>query len=405
MTLTKELLGQRLRQARENVRMTQEMAALELGLERTILQKMESGVRKVTSTELASLAKLYRRDMSELVTLAPLQHDPFTILGRIASNVSPSADGEIATALERLKEAVRIEEFLGGAPRIKPMMYECTAPSDFDTAIMQGKEVATLERSRLGLGNGAISDVAEVIASQGIWIAAVPLPEQTSGLFVSHARYGLAIFVNQAHHRARRRFSYAHEYAHALLDRSKGAEPSTIENMRTLTEKRANSFASEFLLPAAGVTDALERMRKGGTSRTSSWTYDIFTDDVIHVEVRHDASAQHISTYDVAFLAHAFRVSYEMAAIRLKDLDFIKKPALDRLLSVKEDGRAFMKALNLFDTDDMESQPYLERQLMALAVEAFRRDKISRGRFVSVCALAGQDPDHLLGLVMRTKDE
>ena len=103
MTLTKELLGQRLRQARENVRMTQEMAALELGLERTILQKMESGVRKVTSTELASLAKLYRRDMSELVTSAPLQQDPFTILGRIASNVSPSADGQIATALERLK--------------------------------------------------------------------------------------------------------------------------------------------------------------------------------------------------------------------------------------------------------------------------------------------------------------
>jgi Zn-dependent peptidase ImmA (M78 family) len=318
--------------------MTQEMAALELGLDRTILQKMESGVRKVTSTELASLANLYRRDMSELVTLAPLQQDPFTILGRIASNVSPSADGQIATALERLKEAVRIEEFLGGAPRIQPMMYE---------------------RSRLGLGNAAISDVAEVIASQGIWIAAVPLPEQTSGLFVSHARYGLAIFVNQTHHRARRRFSYAHEYAHALLDRSKGAEPSTIDNMRTLTEKRAKSFASEFLLPAAGVTAALERMRKGGTSRTSSWSYDIFTDDVVHVEVRHDATAQHISTYDVAFLAHAFRVSYEMAAIHLKDLDFIKKTALDRLLSVKEDGRAFMKALNLFDTDDMESQPYL----------------------------------------------
>lgn len=405
MTPTQEALGQRLKEARENVRLTQEAAAQQLGLDRTALIKIEKGTRQVTSAELGALARLYRRDMTELLSPAPLQEDPFTILGRIAENEAPQQDGPVATALERLKEAVRLEGFLGGTLRVHPPTYQFAAPDDYDMAIDQGKEVATLERRRLGLGNTAIPDVAEVIASQGIWTAAVPLPELTSGLFVSHTRYGLAIFINQVHRRARRRFSYAHEYAHALLDRGKNAEPTTAQNSRTLTEKRANAFASEFLMPADGVEEALERMRKGGTSRASSWIYDIFTDQPVHDEVRHDATAIRISVYDVAFLAHEFRVSYEMAAIRLKDLDCIKKLALDSLLAAKEDGRAFMKALDLFNPDDEDSQPYLERQLMALAVEAFRRDKISRGRFVSVCALAGQDPDHLLSIVMRTKEE
>ena len=405
MTLTQEVLGQRLKEARENVRLTQEAAAEQLGCDRTALIKMEKGTRSITSTELARLASLYRRDMTELLANTALQEDPFTILGRITENAAPDTSSTLTTAIDRLKEAVRLEGFLGAPHRAHPPIYQFDVPCDYDAAIDQGKEAATLERRRLGLGSNAIPDVAEVIAAQGIWTAAVPLPPQTSGLFVSHARYGLAIFVNQYHRRARRRFSYAHEYAHALLDRTRSAEPTTAANAKTLTEKRANAFASEFLMPADGVADALERMGKGGTSRASSWTYDIFTDDYVHDEIRHEASALRISVYDVAFLAHEFRVSYEMAAIRLKDLECIRKSALDRLLAAKDDGRTFMQTLSLYDPDDIESQPYLERQLMALAMEAFRRDKISRGRFVSACVLAGQEPEKLLSIVMRTKEE
>ena len=403
--LTQEVLGQRLKEARENVRLTQEAAAEQLGLDRTVLIKMEKGTRSVTSTELVTLARLYRRDLTELLSPSPLQEDPFTILGRIADNETPDQGGPVATALERLKEAVRLEGFLGAPHRPHPPTYQVDAPKDFDDAIEQGKEVAILERRRLGLGSNLISDVAEVIASQGIWTAAVPLQKQTSGLFVSHPRYGLAIFVNQVHRRARRRFSYAHEYAHALLDRARSAEPTTAEIAKTLTEKRANAFASAFLMPGDGVEEALERMGKGGSSRASSWLYDIFSDMYVHDEMRHDASVLQINVYDVAFLAHEFRVSYEMAAIRLKDLQCIRKPALDSLLAAKENGRTIMHALNLYDPDNENSEPYLERQLTALAMEAFRRDKISRGRFVSACALAGQEPEKLLSIVMRVKEE
>ena len=405
MTLTQEAIGLRLKEARENVRLTQEEAAVAVGLDRTALIKIEKGTRAVTSTELMRLARLYRRDLSELLTETSLEEDPFTLLGRIADNQTPDANGPVAQALERLKEAVRLENFLGGSLRSHPPLYQVDPPRNYDDACEQGKEVATLERRRLSLGSNALPDVAEIIASQGIWTAAIPLNEKMSGLFVSHSKYGLAIFVNQSNWINRRRFSYAHEYAHAVLDRNRAAEPTTAENAKTLTEKRANAFASEFLMPAEGVSEALERMQKGGASRASNWMYDIFSDDYVHDEIRHDASALRISFSDVAFLAHEFRVSYEMAAIRLKDLDCIRKSTLDNLLEAKEDGRNFMKALSLFNPDEEVSQPYLERQLMGLAMEAFRRDKISRGRFVSVCVLAGKDPEQMLQIALRAREE
>ena len=405
MTLTQEAIGLRLKEARENIRLTQEEAAQTVTLDRTALVKIEKGIRAVTSTELMRLARLYRRDLSELLTETPLQEDPFTILGRIAENDAPDTQGPVATALEQLKEAVRLEGFLGGSLRPHPPTYQFDAPHNYEEAIEQGKEVAILERRRLSLGDNALPDAAQIIAKQGIWTAAVPLPEKTSGLFVAHPRYGLAIFVNQSHRRARRRFSYAHEYAHALLDRGRSTEPTTADNAKTFSEKRANAFASEFLMPADGVTEALERMRKGGSSRTSSWTYDVFSDFYVHDEARNDASAVRISVHDVAFLAHEFRVSYEMAAIRLKDLDCIRKSTLDILLEAKEAGRDFMRALNLYDPDDDETQPYLEWQLVGLAMEAFRRDKISRGRFVSVCKLCDKDPERMLAIALSEKKD
>jgi Zn-dependent peptidase ImmA (M78 family)/transcriptional regulator with XRE-family HTH domain len=403
MTLTQETIGQRLKEARLNIRLSQEVAAEAIGLDRTALVKIENGARNVSSMELAKLARLYRRDLTELVSEEPINEDLFTLLGRIVGNHDPKVTERIAHALDLLREAVKLEHFLDDRYRSEPPTYRLQAPENYDQAIDQGKELAILERRRLGLGNNAILDVAELIAGQGIWTAAVPLPTDTMGLFVSNPEYGLAVFVNHENKRARRRFSYAHEYAHALVDRYQKPEPSSVSNAKTFTEKRANAFASEFLMPEDGVFESLERMRKRGSTRSSSWTYDLFSDQYVHDEARLDATANRIGIHDVAILAHEFRVSYEMAAIRLKDLSIVRKPALDDLLEKKEAGRHFMQNLlwrSAKEPED-ENQPYLEIQLITLAIEAYRRDKISRGRFVSACALAGCDPERILPVTER----
>jgi Zn-dependent peptidase ImmA (M78 family)/transcriptional regulator with XRE-family HTH domain len=411
MTLTHETIGERLKEARKNVQLNQEAAAKAIGLDRTALVKIEKGSRTVTGVELHQLARLYRRDPAEFLGEEPLQEDPFTTLGRIVGNAPVEWNNQISQNLEILKEAVRLRELLGDQIRATPPNYQLSSPSSYEEAVEQGKEIAVLERERLKFGCGPIPDLATLIASQGIWTAAVPFPEDVSGLFIAHNRYGLAIFINQKHARVRRRFSYAHEYAHALVDRNrKGAEPTSRANRNDFFEKRANAFASEFLIPAAGVYETLERMHKGGPSKASSWIWDAAANEAVHHEIRQDLVAQRISAHDVALLAHEYMVSYDVAAIRLKDINAIRKNQLDTLLGQKEQGMQLLRALKMLSqsTEDdkaEEEQPYLIRQLVLLGIEALRRDKISTGRFREVCDLAGIPYEELIPVAMAGIEE
>jgi Zn-dependent peptidase ImmA (M78 family)/transcriptional regulator with XRE-family HTH domain len=405
MALTHETIGERLKEARKNVQLNQEAAAQAVGLDRTALVKIEKGSRNVTGVELHQLARLYRRDPDDFLREEPLQEDPFTTLGRIIGNAPVDLD-QISQNLEILKEAVKLKALLGDQIRASLPSYQLSAPSSYEEAVEQGKEIAVLERERLKFGSGPIPDLANLIASQGIWTAAVPFPDEVSGLFIAHNRYGLAIFVNQKHKRVRRRFSYAHEYAHALVDRNrKEAEPTSRANRNDFIEKRANAFASEFLIPAAGVYETLERMHKGGPSQASSWIWDAAANEAVHHEVRQDVVAHRISAHDVALLAHEYMVSYDVAAIRLKDINAIRKNQLDMLLSQKEQGMQLLRSLKMLSqsTDDdtaEEEQPYLIQQLVLLGIEALRRDKISTGRFREVCDLADIPYEELMPIAM-----
>ncbi|MCY4263094.1 MAG: ImmA/IrrE family metallo-endopeptidase, partial [Candidatus Dadabacteria bacterium] len=85
-------------------------------------------------------------------------------------------------------------------------------------AIRHGKRVAYEERCRLCLGDAPIRDIAELLSEQAIWTAA-DLRDSMSGLFIHNQSTGFAVLVNAGHGLERRRFSYAHEYAHVLFDR------------------------------------------------------------------------------------------------------------------------------------------------------------------------------------------
>ena len=88
--------------------------------------------------------------------------------------------------------------------------------------------------------------------SQGIWASAIELPDEMSGLFLRHPSVGTAILVNSSHPRGRKRFSYAHEYAHALLDRDRTIVVSSADTSSDMVERRADRRRSD--LPAPAVT-------------------------------------------------------------------------------------------------------------------------------------------------------
>ena len=57
----------RLRQARLDASLSQEDVALRLGVRQTLVSKMETGERRLDPVELAELAELYGKEITDLV--------------------------------------------------------------------------------------------------------------------------------------------------------------------------------------------------------------------------------------------------------------------------------------------------------------------------------------------------
>jgi len=390
MALTQKALGQRLQDARKNVALTQQDVAEHLGLSRESLAQIEAGARSVNSLEIVRLAKLYDRSLSSiLLEEENSEEEPLIAIFRMQESIAKSPDlrKKLVLFSNVFQEARTIERLIGDEPRQLPPDYGIRDPKHNAEAYEQGQELARQERQRLGLGNGPVPDVAETVAMQGVWAVSADMPDNVSGICLFHSTIGAAIIVNQKHSRSRRRFSYAHEYAHVLADRkAKVASISSSNNSKDLIERRANSFASEFLMPSRGVAELLDRIDKGAPSRETMWFFDPATELGEAVEKRNAPGSQDIAFHDVAFIADWYQVSYEAAAYRLSDLGKVTRSQLKDLLNQKDDGRRYIEQRE-------EQQPLLKSYVRWLAREAFRREAISGGRFRDFVALAGLDPD------------
>src|SRR4029078_640803 len=94
------------------------------------------------------------------------------------------------------------------------------APKSRWQAIEQGDRTAAEERRRLGLVTRPVWDPVELLEEERILTALQDLPDEVSGLTLMERGLSLSIVVNRRHPHRRRRFSWVHEYAHVLLDRS-----------------------------------------------------------------------------------------------------------------------------------------------------------------------------------------
>lgn len=396
MSVSLAVLGQRLREARQALGITQEAAAAAVGVPRTAIVHIEAGNRSISTVELSSLAELYRRPVVSFLAEDLPYEDPLVALHRLApeAKADPSVAVQVARCVELCREGWRLSAALGRGPRSGPPAYFGPPPSGFGEAVRQGEFVAAEERRRLGIGFAPVREMAELIGQQGVWAAGLTLPDEMSGLFLSHPDFGMAVIVNFSHLKARRRFSYAHEYAHALMDRASGVVVTTRGNAADLMEKRANAFAAAFLMPKAGVEAFLAAAGKGYQSRQTFHVYDVAGERSVEAEGRTAPGSQHVGYQDVAELAHHFLVGYEVAAYRLVDLGFVNRHELRELLAKKELAHSYLKLVGKYD--DIQAKPSahdreLTRQLIPLAVEAVRRRRLNRDDLARIGALLNVD--------------
>lgn len=401
-------LGIRLRAARDRSGLSQQAVADALGLPRTAITNIETGTRAVSTLEITKLAELYGQTSAYfLAANEQAVEDLSVVLHRKVPELegSPQIESEIRRILDLYREGASLRGLLDQASEQTVPNYAIKAATAGD-AIRQGEIVAQEERRRLGLGTAPIFNPAETISEQGVWTAATTLPDGLSGLFVNHPSIGLAILVNVSHRPARRRFSYSHEYAHALFDRDETVTTTRRQNATQLAEKRANAFAAAFLMPAEGVADHLRQHDKGSPSRRSQTLFDVANDSMMETELRTRPGSQAITYQDVASVARRFGVSYEAAVWRLKSLGHVGSSETTALLPQKDMANRYIRALGFDDPSEAKDEPREQEllgQMVRLAVEAFRQEEISRGRLMEIAKKLFSDPSVLVEFAEATR--
>jgi Zn-dependent peptidase ImmA (M78 family)/DNA-binding XRE family transcriptional regulator len=382
--------------------MTQEGVARQLEVSRSTVAQMELGNRAVTSLELDRLATLYARDIRDLLADDFQEDDALGALFRAYPEMAEH--GPLVESLRGCvalgREVTNLEQLLGidrdlGAVAVYPL----PKPPSRWQAIQHGERVASEERLRLRLGIAPIANLAEVLETQGVRTALVDLPEDISGLTLSQPRVGLFVVANRSHHFLRRRFSYAHEYAHVLLDRDRLGLISRGADRDELIEVRANAFAASLLLPEEGVRQFMSAIGKGAPSRQTAEVFD--EAGIVDARTRTRPGSQDIQMYEVVELAEHFGVSRLAALYRLRNLGLLTDSELNELKREEDAGRGrqLARLLELPEPDHEAARNEFRHRFLGLALEAFRRAEISRAKLAELAKMIGLGREELEDLL------
>jgi Zn-dependent peptidase ImmA (M78 family)/transcriptional regulator with XRE-family HTH domain len=402
MPITQQELGRRIRAAREACRMTQDEAAKHLGVSRPTFVQIEAGNRSVSSLELDKLAYLFGRDIREFVADAFHEEDSLAALFRAHPDVvsEPEVLDKLRECMALGRELTNLERLLGIDRNLSAVAsYPFPAPKARWEAVQHAQHLAEAERRRLGLGDAPLPDVSELLEAQGVRTGLVELPDDVSGLTLSDRSVGLFVVVNSTHHHLRRRFSFAHEYAHVIADRDRSGLISQASERDDLLEVRANAFAASFLMPEDGVRQFVAGLGKGKPSRQFTEVFD--EAGYLDVEGRSEPGTQTIQLYDVVQLADHFGVSRLSALFRLRNLRLLTEAEFEHLKKLDEQGkgRHLARLLGLPEPAHLEKRSELKHRFLGLALEAYRRDEISRGKLRELAAMVGLSIDELEHLV------
>ncbi len=389
-------LGLRLKRARESCGLTQEDVAQEMGMVRATIAQIELGNRSVSGLELAKFSYLYARDIREFLA------DSFDVesLASVLLRADDDAGDGVKSALRNciaLGRQLRDLETLLDISRSTNSVaaYPSVALGSKWDAIQSGAQAALEERRRLGLGSAPLGDVPVLLEGQGIRTGLVAMPPGISGLMISHQNVGLFVVVNRDHPAVRQRFSWCHEYAHLLLDRAQMGHVSRESERTDLLEVRANVFAANFLMPEEGVRQFVGTLGKGSASRLHA---DIFDESgVVPIDSRTAGGSQDLQIYDVVKLAHYFGVSLLSALYRLLNLRLVTDKQFEAMKQLDLEGlsKQLVDLLGLPELSGDETVKAFHRRYIVLALEAYRREKISRRKLLEIAGKLGVGGDEV----------
>lgn len=352
VSINPAVLGANIAGARKRLGLTQATLAERIGVSRPTLIAFEAGQKPPAEPQIERLARELSVSVRDLLSLgAP---DPALAVRFRALRGAEQAEH----ALQKLEDYGRryLNLELLAKDRIsrrEPPPYSLDRVTNVERA---AEELAATERLRLGLGDGPLPDLRAALEEDaGLRIFGLDELRKTkiSGVFAYSETFGALVGFNIEHDPRRIRWTLCHEYAHFLVDRYEPeVTPDAFERSprKDRREVLADSFASNFLMPATGLSRRFSEMLS-------------------------DASGE-LRVSHLIMLAQFFDVSFQAMVQRLEELGRISTGTYELL---KSRGFKPHEAENILGLDPRTPFERLPARYVFLVATLYDRGILSEG--------------------------
>jgi len=270
---------------------------------------------------------------------------------------------------QRLCESYLELEQITGSPL--PRRY----PGDYDISHLPAvgraaESIAAAERNRLGLGDGPIPNLRDVLEQEvGLRIFYLPMPpDRFSEIYAYDETLGGCLAINIKHPVERQRWSLAHGYLHFLVHRHKPVFHYEGQYQRKpLSERLADTFPLYFLMPVNSLLRRFADHRGRGK----------------------------FTPADLCTLAHYYGVSVQAMALWLEELELLPSGTWEILRSRGFKVREAQRELGL--TPVAERTDRLPLRFQHLAIEALDDGLITEGCFADLLGVDRLEARRLAG--------
>lgn len=330
-------IGARISEAREFAGLSQGELAARVSVDRTAMNRIERGARRVTAFELSEIARALNRRMEWFLTEPPQA---------IVSH--RQREGTTRRTIDAvLEELTREVEFVASCSN-KVALRDYVARTVPNTS-GDAEALAATVRAELGVGEEPITDLVKSSEFLGLLAFSQMLgPDAADGGSVLLESGGVAL-VNSTSDVGRRRMTLAHEIGHYVVADEYTIDHSVLQSGDGDRESLLDRFARALLCPGEPTKDYWNRHLTVGDGRSAALK-----------------SASH------------WRVDFATLARRLLDLGLIGHEEAQEIRSIRAVKADFIE-LNLLVPTDMEGTslpPSFELAVLAL----YRAETISAPR-------------------------
>ena len=366
MAIDLDILGSKLSRYRVQFQADVNEVSVGTGIAEELITAFEAGEQEPTGDQILILADFYKCDYKFFLSneqLAPFEQTD--TLFRMHGEQLSSSDRWAIQEFLFLCECE--QQLMASVPTISRTEFSFRKQGNYFKG--HGEQAASALRTRLGYETNAIGmDVFGDFRSIGLHLFRRRLENSDiSGLFVRHPVAGPCLLINYSEDVYRQRFTAAHEAGHAILDDDKEVNVSfTKWDRGDLSETRANTFASHYLMPRDFIR-SIPNSRHWPESKALEW-------------------------------ANKLKVSTSALSFALLDLDLIdeERARVIRRVTVPPEAKQDAELpATLSPASRLRKLELLEMGLATfyvdLCFDAYEQDMISAGRLAEMLLISPQD--------------